>query len=149
MERLIEQRRLQVVRANPSLALSYLSQASLNILAARAVMTIDDASAFVLAYDGARKALAALLVVQGLRPAGVGAHAVLLDVALAQFEPPHGGVFAPFAWMRELRNVTEYPSSERPVASRQDVVEALPAAEEMISLAVSLVPRLGPFSGSK
>lgn len=142
---LIGQRRLQIVQANPRLAEMYLAQASKAVLSARAVMSIDDASAFVLIYDGARKALASLLVRQGLRPTGEGAHAVLLDVAHAQFAPPHGGVFAPFEWMRELRSLTEYPAVEKPVASSQDVIEALPAAEAMIRLATSLLPRLGPF----
>ena len=148
IERLIGQRRLQIVQANPRLAEFYLAQASKALLSARAVMPIDEASAFVLIYDGARKALASLLIIQGLRPAGEGAHAVLLDVAYAQFAPPHGAVFAPFEWMRELRNLTEYPAVERPVASAQDVAEALPVAEAMIIFATSVLPRLGPFSAA-
>ena len=69
-----------------------------------------------------------------LRPRGnEGGHVVLLDVVLAQLDPPLGSTLREFDWMRRLRNDSAYPSPDRKVASASDVRDALPAAERMIA----------------
>lgn len=96
-------------------------------------------------HDAARLGLAAMLVNQGLRPRGDGAHTVLLEVLLAQLEPPRQKEFREFAWMRPLRNDTQYPSAEKPVASADDLAQAIPAAEAIIERAETLLPHMPPF----
>lgn len=122
-----------------------LHQARAHLTSAALVVENDPTGAFVLAYDSARKALAAILVNQGLRPGGDGAHAVLLDVVLAQLDPPLGGTFRPFSWMRPLRNHTEYPSPEYPVAQSVDVAEAIPAAAKMIDVATKVIGQMPTY----
>jgi hypothetical protein len=102
-----------------------LEQARAHLTSAGMVVDNDPTGAFVLAYDGA--------------------HAVLLDVVLAQLDPPLGGTFRPFSWMRPLRNHTEYPSPDYPVAQSVDVAEAIPAAEKMIDVATKVIGQMPTY----
>ena len=101
---LITRGRLTRVAPNRELAESYLTQARQHSMSAAAIVAEDPPGAFQLVYDAARKSLAAILVNQGLRPRGQGAHAVLLEVVLAQLEPPRQEVFREFDWMRRIAN---------------------------------------------
>jgi hypothetical protein len=104
---------------------------------------LNPVGAFALTYDAARKALTAILANQGLRPRGSeGGHAVLLDVALAQLDPPLGSALREFDWMRRLRSDSAYPSPDRKVASAPDVEDALPAAERIIEIAATVVEQM-------
>ncbi|MDR1213070.1 MAG: HEPN domain-containing protein [Propionibacteriaceae bacterium] len=132
IDQLLAQSRLTRVSANRELADSYLVQARAHLAAAGAVIELDAPGAFALAYDAARLALAAILVNQGLRPRGEGSHAVLIEAVLAQLEPPRQAEFREFYWMRRLRNETQYPDAERPVAVADDVVQAIPAAQAIL-----------------
>jgi hypothetical protein len=89
--------------------------------------------------------LTAILVNQGLRAGGDCAHAVLLEAVRAQLDPPLGAVFRPFAWMRPLRNHTEYPSPDHPTATADDVREALPAATAMIDAAAKVIHQMPAY----
>ena len=80
IDRLIDRSRLTRVAANRNLAESHLVQARTHLIAAATLRDLDPAGAFTLTYDAARLALAAVLVNQGLKPRGEGAHAVLLEV---------------------------------------------------------------------
>lgn len=137
--------RLTPVQPSRPLADEYLQIARRRLEAAAAIETIDPSGGFVLAYDAARLAIAAILINQGLRPRGEGAHAVLLEVVLAQLEPPHQAEFREFSWMRRLRNETQYPSAEYPTASANDLVQALPVAETIVDRAAALLPHMPPF----
>jgi hypothetical protein len=142
---LLARGRLTRVTPNRDLAGTLLDQASAHITSAAAIVEADPSGAFVLAYDAARKALTAILVNQGLRAGGDGAHAVLLDVVRAQLDPPLGAVFRPFAWMRPLRNHTEYPSTDHPTATADDVREALPAATTIIDAAAKVIDQMPAY----
>lgn len=139
IDQLLQQGRLTRVTANRELAISHLTQANTHLLAAATLRDLDPAGAFTLAYDAARLALAGILVNQGLKPRGDGAHAVLLEVAIAQLEPPRVPEIREFDWMRRLRNDTQYPNSDRPAASGDDVDQALPAARAIVERAAQLV----------
>jgi hypothetical protein len=145
IDALLARGQLTKVAANAELAVSLLDQARAHLISAGMVVETDPTGAFVLAYDGARKALAAILVNQGLRAGGDGAHAVLLDAVLAQLDPPLGAIFRPFTWMRPLRNHTEYPSPEYPVAQSVDVAEAIPAAADMIDAATKVIGQMPTY----
>jgi hypothetical protein len=137
--------RLTRVTPNRALADTLLTQARAHIASGEAIMDTDPAGGFVLVYDAARKALSAILVNQGLRAGGDGAHAVLLDVVLAQLEPPLGTTFRPFTWMRPLRNHTEYPAPDHATAQEDDVREAIPAATAMVEAATKLLDQMPPY----
>jgi hypothetical protein len=69
-----------------------ISHAHDHLHAAQAVVTIDSVGAYQLLYDGARKALAAILENQGLRATSRGGHIAVLDAVTAQLDPPLGSV---------------------------------------------------------
>lgn len=136
---LLAQGRLARVAPQRDLAEHYLAQGRLHLAASRHVMTIDAPGAVTLAYDTARLALAAILVNQGLKPRGEGAHAVL-----AQLEPPRQRELREFQWMRRVRNDTQYPEAGVPVASIDDVWRGISAAEVIVTrahLLVAVTPR--------
>lgn len=142
---LLDQGRLTPVHPSRDLAQEYLATARQRLEAVDAIRTIDPSGAFVLTYDAARLALAAILINQGLRPRGEGAHAVLLDVVLAQLEPPRQSEFREFTWMRKLRNDTQYPDVDRPTAAADDLDQALPAVHVIIDRAERLIPHMPAF----
>ena len=120
-----------------------MKQARLDLSSAHILIDTNPVGAFMLTYDAARKALTAILANQGLRPMGSeGGHAVLLDVALAQLDPPLGDDLWEFDWMRRIRNNSAYPSPERTVTSAADVAEALPAAERILEIAARMVEQM-------
>lgn len=145
VEALLAAGNLTPVRASSEQAEGYLDAARRRLRAVELIAEVDPAGAFVCAYDAARLALAALLVHQGLRPRGEGAHAVLLEVALAQLEPPRQPALREFGWMRRLRNDTQYPDPERLPAGPEDLRQAIPAAAAIIERVQVLLPHLPPW----
>lgn len=135
IEFLVGRGRLEHVRASPANARFLLGEARRHLASGAALAATDVSLAFLAVYDAARKALTAILAVQGLRASGGdGGHAVLLDAVRPQF-PDHRAVLQEFDWMRQTRNATEYPDFESPTATRADVLEALPAATAIVELA--------------
>ena len=122
---LLARGRLTQVTPNRDLADTLLTQARAHLTSATTVVDADPAGAFTLVYDAA--------------------HAVLLDVVIAQLDPPLGTAFRPFTWMRPLRNHTQYPAPEHPTAQIDDVHEALPAAAGMIDAAAKLLDQMPAY----
>lgn len=145
IDRLIDRSRLTRVVANRGLAEAHLVQARTHLTAAATLRDLDPAGAFTLTYDAARLALAAILVNQGLKPRGEGAHAVLLEVAIAQLEPPRQSEMREFDWMRRLRNDTQYPDIGRASATVDDVDQAIPAAQAIVDRAARLIELMPPY----
>lgn len=145
VDQLLARGSLTPVQASRDLAEDYLVTAKQRLTAVEAIHDLDPSGAFVLAYDSARLALAAILINQGLQPRGEGAHAVLLDVVLAQLEPPRQAEFREFTWMRRLRNDTQYPDVDRPTAAVEDLDQALPAVRAIIERAETLIPHMPAF----
>lgn len=54
-------------------------------------------------------------------------------------------MFRPFTWMRPLRNHTEYPSTDHPTATSDDVREALPAATTIIDAAAKVIDQMPAY----
>lgn len=136
---LLDRGQIEQLEPDPAHARNILDQAELHLGSARSLAgTKDVGGSFVMTYDAARKALAAMLAVQGLRAAGGGGHGVLGELMQAQL-PRHRSAIAEFDWMREKRNITQYPERGKPIAKPHDVAEALPCAEEIVRLAVRLV----------
>ena len=145
IEAMLADGRLTRVVASRELADQYLDTGRTRLKVVTRVQAEDPEGAFVLAYDAARLALAAVLINQGLRPRGEGAHAVLLDAVLAQTEPPRQQQLRQFTWMRKLRNDTQYPDIDRPTASSDDLAQAIPAVAAILERAQTLVEHMPPF----
>lgn len=126
---------IEQVNANPGHAAAILAEARKHLSSARLLATTDDvAAAFVMAYDAARKSLAAMLAAQGLRAkGGDGGHRVLGELMQAQL-PDNKQLLREFDWMRQKRNDTEYHEENRPTATTDDVADAIPAAERIVAL---------------
>lgn len=131
VEQMLQARRLEQVTPNAGHAEAVVATARRHVTTARVLAgTADREMAFTAAYDGARKALTAVLSVHGLRvrPVG-GAHR---NTGLAAGAFVTSPALAEFEWMRQVRNATEYPSEDRPGASAQDVQEGIEAATAIV-----------------
>ncbi|GHH70405.1 HEPN domain-containing protein [Promicromonospora soli] len=146
---LLERGQIEQVNANPGHALAILAEARKHLGSAQLLATTDDvAAAFVMAYDAARKALAAMLAVQGLRAkGGDGGHRVLGELMQAQL-PEDKRLLREFDWMRQKRNDTEYREENRPTATTDDVTDAIPAAERIVELGERFVEEINRRSAS-
>jgi HEPN domain-containing protein len=142
IDALLADRRLERVTPSRELADALLDQARRHLESAASNVGTDPTGSFQLAYDAARKALAAVLANQGLRPRGEGAHAVLLTAAIAQLDPPMGRDLRHFDWLRRTRNSSEYPMPETPPITPVDANDALPLATAIVAIADRVVPNM-------
>lgn len=142
IEQMLSSRRLERVEPNAAHASAVVQTAERHVATAEVLADTEDQSmAFTAAYDAARKALTAVLAIEGLRvrPVG-GAHrntgiagdVFIDDPSLKEFE-----------WMRQVRNATEYPDLDRPTAAAQDVAEAIEAAGAIVAACVAYVQGRG------
>lgn len=142
IDALLADRRLERVAPSRELADALVAQAQRHLETAAGNVETDPTGSFQLAYDAARKALAAVLANQGLRSRGEGAHAVLLTAALAQLDPPMGRDLRQFDWLRRTRNSAEYPMPETPPITPGDASDALPLAQAIVAIAAQVVPNM-------
>lgn len=132
IDEMLTNRRLERVAANRDHALGVIDTAERHIRTATVLADTDDhAMAFTAAYDGARKALAAVLTIEGLRVRPIGGAHRNTGIAAATFVLD--GSLQEFDWMRQVRNATEYPDQDRPTATTQDVAEAIEAASSIVA----------------
>jgi hypothetical protein len=122
-----------------------LEQAHQHLGSAGAITGTDPVGAYQLLYDGARKALTAVLENQGLRATSRGGHLAVRDAVSAQLDPPLGGVLRPFDRLRRRRNQAEYPSAEHPPVEPEEVERDLPKVEQLIEVAAKVLDQMGPF----
>jgi hypothetical protein len=71
--------------------------------------------------------------------------AVLLEVVIAQLEPPRQVEIREFDWIRRPRNSTQYPDLDRPSASVDDVDQAVPAARAIVDRATRLTELMSTY----
>ena len=106
--------------------------------ATAAESTGDLAGAFQLAYDALRKSAAGLLEAQGLRATSRGGHIAVQDAVIAQFGSSIRALRS-FSRLRRARNSFEYPSTETPGPSEDDVKDAIRVAREVNDAAVKIL----------
>lgn len=145
VEALVESGELERVEASKDLARSILDDARRHLASARAISATDPLGAYALAYDAGRKALSAILEAQGLRATSKGGHIVLFDAAMAQFDPPLGGIIRPFNRMRARRNQVEYASTSNPIITSDEVLGDIPKSQDLLDLADKVLPQLDRF----
>ena len=145
IEKLLSEGRLQLVDSQPHRAHELVLQAHKHVASAVTLASQDGTGAFQLLYDGARKTMTAPLLAQGLRPKGDGSHAVLGEVMMAQFAPPHGEALRKFDLMRRLRNNAEYPMGPLVDLSEDEVLSYVPYVRNIIVIVEKILPQLREF----
>src|SRR6266487_6168522 len=123
IERMLADGELQRVPASREQADRLLIQAKTHVTSAVLVCGDDPAGGYALAYDAARKALTAILENQGLRPTTRGGHLAVYEATRAQLDPPMGQALRPFDRIRRQRHDVEYPPTDAPQISADDVRE--------------------------
>lgn len=107
---MLERQELERIPACTELAERLLDQARKALLVAHFAFNNEaHYSGYSDLYDGVRKAITAVLQIQGLRPTRQGGHIAVIEAATAQFEPVLGKLLRSADRMRALRNEYEYP----------------------------------------
>jgi HEPN domain len=128
---LIDAGELGQVPSDSDLARRMLADARRHLVtAAAAQSTMDLSGAYQLAYDALRKSAASLLEAQGLRSTSRGGHIAVQDAVIAQFGTSIRALRS-FSRLRRARNSFEYPSTENPGPSEDDVKDAIRVAREV------------------
>jgi hypothetical protein len=143
VEALLATGRLIRVTANRELADQYLSSGALHIASAEVLTSSDPEGALQLAYDAARKSLAAILINQGLRASGEGAHVTIQEAVAAQLG--HPVIVEQFGRLRRERNQNQYPTPEAKLADSDDAEDAIDLARRLLESARQAVEIMPAF----
>jgi hypothetical protein len=142
IDALIVRGSIEHVPASREAAEAELVRARTHLASARQLQETDPEGAYTLAYDSARRALAAVLQNQGLRVTSRGGHVTVYEAVLAQLDPPLGSVLRPFNRMRARRNEVAYRSSEAPAVTSEDVTADVVKVEALIEVAEKTIPNM-------
>lgn len=142
VEAMLSRGGLERVPASQQAAEAELSRSRTHLASARQILASDPEGAYTIAYDAARRALAAVLQNQGLRATSRGGHRAVYEAAQAQLDPPLGSILRPFNRMRARRNEVEYRSSEAPAVTPEEVTADLPKVEAVIDLAEKAIANM-------
>jgi hypothetical protein len=145
VDRMLADGELQRVPASREQADRLLAQARVHVASALKVCDSDPPGGYALAYDGARKALTAILENEGLRPTTRGGHLAVSEAVRAQLDPPMGRILRQFNRMRIRRHDAEYPPTDSPEITSDNVREDHGTAVGLIDLATRLLDEMSPF----
>jgi hypothetical protein len=145
IDRMIAASELQHVPASRAHADRLILQARRHLVSADEISDDDPLGGYTLVYDAARKALTAVLENQGLRPTTRGGHLAVYEATRAQLDPPMGQVLRPFDRMRRQRHDVEYPPTDAPQISAEDVREDAAKAAAIIDLSERVLDQMSPF----
>jgi hypothetical protein len=145
IDRMLADGELQRIPASREQADRLLAQARIHVASALQVCDADPPGGYALAYDGARKALTAILENEGLRPTTRGGHLAVSEAVRAQLDPPMGRILRQFNRMRTRRHDAEYPPVDSPEITPADVREDRETAESLIDLATRVLEEMSPF----
>lgn len=146
IEELLAAGELETVEPSRTHAQTLLQQAGRHLESAALLVDTDPSSAYALLYDGARKALTAVLAVQGLRPTRQGGHVAVQQAVEAQLGPNTRHFVRSFRTLRRRRHESEYPSPDVPEVDDEEARDGLASAREIRDVAERLLPLLGRFS---
>ncbi len=145
IDRMLADGLLQRVPASREHADRLIAQARRHLTSADEVCDDDPAGGYALVYDAARKALTAVLENQGLRPTTRGGHLAAYDALRSQLDPPMGNVLRPFDRMRRQRHDAEYPPTDAPELTADDIREDIPKAAAIVDLGERVLDQMSPF----
>lgn len=115
---------IEVVEADEEAASQWLDDANRHLVAAKAIADLDPSGAYVLAYDAARKSVAAALLKTGHRvKARPGAHQALAQYAKSISGPANEPALARFDRLRRNRNRSEYGSRTFGAAEVKEAID--------------------------
>ena len=136
---------LERVNASLERSIELLDAAERHVESAAGLSVSDPDGAYSLLYDAARKALAAVLQAQGLRPTSRGGHYAIQQAAAAQFtQGPPATAFRSFGRLRRTRNQSEYDVS---TVTADDIVADTPQVRAIVATARALVESIEVFMG--
>jgi hypothetical protein len=139
ISQLIREGELEQVTVDMAVARRMLLDAGRHLATAATAESAGDlAGGYQLAYDALRKSAASLLVAQGLRPTSRGGHVAVQEAVNAQFGTTVR-VLRSFGRIRRARNSFEYPSSETPGPSADDVRDAIEVASQVREAATTIL----------
>jgi len=98
----------------------------------------DLTGAYQLAYDALRKSAASLLAVQGLRATSRGGHVAVQRAVAAQFGTTVQA-FRSFSRIRRTRNNLEYPDTDTPDPTGDDVADAITTGQNARNAAATIL----------
>jgi hypothetical protein len=139
VQELIEAGEVERVTADLTIARRMLEDAGRHLAtASQAEMAGDLSGAYQLAYDALRKSAASLLEAQGLRATSRGGHLAVQEVVIAQFGTTVR-VFRSFGRVRRARNNFEYPTSDTPGPTSDDIDDAIAIATRAREAAMTIL----------
>jgi uncharacterized protein (UPF0332 family) len=141
---MIERRELEQVPAGAELADRLLTMANQHLSSAELLAATDPYMAYSAAYDAIRKALCAILQMQGLRATTSGGHLAVVHAVQAQFGPSFGTILRPVDRIRVTRHDAEYPG-ETTYVDEDAVLADLPNARAVVDAAAKVLSHLSPF----
>ncbi|HST46774.1 hypothetical protein [Jatrophihabitans sp.] len=144
IDQLLAQRRLQRVPPNRDHADWLINTARRHLVSAATTVDDDPEGCAALLYDGARKALAAVLANQGLRATSDGGHLAVYESVTAQLDPPLGKILRPFDRLRRQRNQVEYPSLGKPAPELDplDLSQDIAIAREIVDTCARVLDQM-------
>lgn len=145
IDALIARGAIERVPASQEAAEAELVRARTHLASAQLLQGSDPEGAYTLAYDAARRALAAVLQNQGLRATSRGGHVAGYEAVTAQLDPPLGSLLRPFNRMRVRRNEVAYRSSEAPSVTAEDVTADVSKVEALIEVAEKTIPTMSRY----
>lgn len=145
LEAMIDRGDLELVEPSSAHADLLLEQAEGHLAAADPLVVEHPPSAFALLYDGARKAMTALLAKQGLRPTRAGGHVAVQEAVEAQLGRNTRHLVRPFRDLRRRRHESEYPSPEDPPVTTEEARDGLEDARGITDVMRRMLPLVGPF----
>jgi hypothetical protein len=131
----------EVEQVTPDLAIArrMLEDAGRHLATASQAKVAGDLSgAYQLAYDALRKSAASLLEAQGLPATSRGGHLAVQEVVNAQFGTTVR-IFRSFGRVRRARNSFEYPSSNSPGPTSDDIDDAIAVATQAREAATTII----------
>jgi hypothetical protein len=137
LDDLIAKRLIEPVAGDQPMAHDWIADARRHIQAAQAVEAIDPAGAYVLAYDAARKSVAAVLLTTGHRVTSrPGSHQALSRFATALAQDTGESALEHLDRLRRNRNRSEYESRTFGAAEVKEAIQIAGTLVEVCSRSV-------------
>jgi hypothetical protein len=141
---MLERGELSRVVADLGLAKRLIASATRHLTSAEQLSDSDPELAYAALHDAVRKAMAAMLQAQGLRPTTTGGHLAVQRAVKAQFGSSMGRLLRPVDRIRTTRHKAEYPDRETWVDADM-VLADLPAAHQLVDAVETAIAHLNVF----
>ncbi len=143
VDQMLADGQLERVPVNLESAQSLITKALTHLRSAATLADTDVELAYDALHAANRKALTAVLIVQGLRPTRAAGHTGVYEAVRAQLDPPLGPTLATYSRIRRARNAGDY-LDELP-ATAGDVHTDLPLCEAIVDAARRVLGQMPPY----